>query len=169
SWLANDGGLGGLIVIQTGVCSGGVVALRYARSGYAAVGVGGKNAADLVHGDVIEVQKVSRSAGASGSLRTDHAQLYGIGRRSIHGEPTAAAIVSSRDVAMPHAIKWSAGVRAGGGTCGWCAEEEERRTVVVASDDFWKSCIANCEGHTDIPIAPPGAALVGRNGNVRMY
>src|ERR1700730_6083520 len=150
------------------MCFSAVVPLGNASSSDAAVGVRSKDAAVLVHGNVIEVQKVSRSVGASSSLRTDHAELYGVARRGIHSEPTAAAVVSGSDVAMPHAIKRSASVRAGGVACRGGAEEEVRRTVVVASGDFWKSCIVNCEKHADIQIVTPGAALVVRNGNVWM-
>ena len=69
---------------------------------------------------------------------------------------------------MPDAIKRSAGIRAGGITCGGRPENEEGCAVVVASDDFWKSSIANRKWHADIETAMPRTALVVRNGNVRM-
>src|ERR1700730_17680220 len=76
SRLANDGGLGGLIVIQTCVRARCVVALENEGNGDAAIRIRRKDPTGLVHGKVIEVQKVSRSAGASGSLRTDHPKLH---------------------------------------------------------------------------------------------
>jgi len=99
--LANDGGLGGLIVVQTCVRCRGVIALGDASRGDATVGVRSKDAADLVHSNVIEVQKVSRSTGASGSLRTNHAELYRIGRRSIYSEPILATVIRGSHIAMP--------------------------------------------------------------------
>src|ERR1700675_3431276 len=88
--LTDDCGLGGLIVIETRVAGGGVVALGDAGGGDAAIGIRGEDTASLVHRDVVEVQEVSGSAGAGRALSADHAELHGVIGRRVHREPSPA-------------------------------------------------------------------------------
>jgi len=84
--LANDSGLGGLIVIKTRVAGGGVIAAGDASGGNAAIRVRGEDSTGLVYRKVIEVQKVPGAAGARSPLGTDHPELHGIVGRGIHSE-----------------------------------------------------------------------------------
>ena len=169
SGLANDGGLGGLIVIETSVAGRVVVTLGDTSGGDAPIRVRGEDASDFVHRNVIEVQEVSGAAGARGALGTDHAELHGIIGRGIHSKPSAAPVVSSGYVAVPHAVEWSwSSVRARASAGRGRTQEEEGGAVIVAGNHFREDGIADTEGHSHIQVIVPGAALVIGNGDVRM-
>jgi len=167
--LANDGGLGSLIVIETRVAGRGVIAAGDASRGDAAIRIRGEDTTSFVYRKVIEVQEVSGSIGAESALGADHAELHVIIGRGVHGEPGAAPVVSSGYVAVPHAVErsWS-GVRACASASRRRAQEEEGRAVIVARDDFREHRIAHTEGRSNIQVIVPGASLVIGNGDVRM-
>src|SRR5882762_2598548 len=167
--LADDGSLGGPIVIETRVAGGEVVAPGDTGGGDAPIRVCGEDPTSLVHRKVIEVQQVSGSRGARRALGTDHAELHGINRRGVHGEPSPATVVSGGDVAVPHTVEGSwASVRSCGIASRRRTQEEEGRTVVVTGNNFWEDRIADAEGQSDIPVAVPRAPLIVGNGDVRM-
>src|SRR5882724_4727337 len=68
--LANDGGLGGLIVIETRVAGGWVIAAGDASGADAPIRIRGEDTTGLIHSRVIEVQEVSGPVGAGGALGT---------------------------------------------------------------------------------------------------
>src|ERR1700676_1706593 len=113
--LADDGGFGSPIVIETRVAGGGVVSLGDTGSGDAAIGIRGKDTTRLAHRGVIEVQEVSGAIGARGALGADYTELHGIIGRGVYSEPSPAAVVRGGDVTVPHTVEgcW-AGVRSGG-------------------------------------------------------
>src|SRR5260221_13747730 len=105
--LANDGSLGGPIVIETRVAGGGVVSPVDTGGGDAPIRVCGEDTTGLVRPKVIEGQQVSGSTGARRTLGTDHAELHRIIRRGVHSEPSPATVVSGGDVAVPHTVEGS--------------------------------------------------------------
>src|SRR5690349_15431576 len=72
--------------------------IAYTTSG-ATVRIANQHAAELVDGNVIEVEQIA--AGIAASLIPDAAALHGVGRRGVGGCPSAAAVVGDRDIQMP--------------------------------------------------------------------
>src|SRR5207237_5384365 len=96
----------------------------------AAVGIADQHAADLVDGDVVEVEQVT--AGIAAAAIPDAAALHWIRRCDVRSHPRLAGVVGRRDVEVPDAVEAARLVISGGGS----AQEGERSAVVVAGDDL---------------------------------
>src|SRR5215467_7176830 len=73
--LTDDRSLRCPVVVETSVARTGVIAFRDTGGAYATVGIGGKDAALLVNGDVIKVQEIARAIGTGGAVGADDSEL----------------------------------------------------------------------------------------------
>ena len=147
-------------VLSASRARGGILRRVGDATSRAAVGVTHKYPPELVHGDIVEIEKITARVAAS--LVPDAASLHWVRGSSVNGRPSEAGVVSEGRIQVPDPLEVGR-LRI---TRGLCAEEGKGRALIVAGDHFGELRVLDSERSPRILGLRPVQAAVAGNRNL---